>query len=161
MMITPVQLAEAFGRNVNIAQMPAKGLTHEDSLRQLPFRGNCLNWVLGHMLTNRDNILAWLGEAPVGGERAQRYRRESEPITGPADDVLPLEELLALLAASQEKMAARLGCLTDADLEREVMLGGHGSPLRNRLFFLYFHDSYHTGQTELLRQLVGVDDKVI
>ncbi len=160
-MITPVQLAEAFARNVSIAQMQAKGLTHEDSLRQLPFRGNCLNWVLGHMLTNRDNILAWLGEEPVGGERALRYRRESEPITGDGGDVLPLDELLSLLAASQAQLTGALSRATEEDLEREIVLGTRSSPLRNRIFFLYFHDTYHVGQTELLRQLTGVDDKVI
>jgi uncharacterized damage-inducible protein DinB len=160
-MITPVQLGEAFARNLWIAQKQAEGLTNEDSLRQPPFRGNCLNWVLGHMLTNRDTILEWLGEMPAGGERASRYRRESEPVTGPADDLLPLEELVPLLAASQQKLAAALGRLSEADLEREVVLGGKASPLRNRLFFLYFHDTYHTGQTELLRQLAGVNDKVI
>jgi hypothetical protein len=30
-----------------------------------------------------------------------------------------------------------------------------------RLFGLYFHQTYHIGQTELLRQLAGVNDKVI
>jgi len=29
------------------------------------------------------------------------------------------------------------------------------------LFFLYFHDSYHVGQTEILRQATGTDDKII
>ncbi len=160
-MITPVQLAEAFGRNATVAQLQAKGLSHEDALRQLPFRGNCLNWVLGHMLASRDDMLVWLGQEPVGGERANRYRRESDPITGPADDVLPLDELLACLSASQEKLAAALAAVTEADLDREVLLGSRAAPLRNRLFFLYFHDTYHTGQTELLRQLCGVDDKII
>ncbi len=160
-MITPVQLAGAFERNLAIAQMQAKGLTHEDSLRQLPFRGNCLNWVLGHMLVSRNDILGWLGQELAGGLRADRYRRESDPVTGQAEDILPLDELLALLATSQERLTAAMAQLTEADLNREVMLGGRSSPLRNRLFFLYFHDTYHVGQTELLRQLAGVDDKVI
>jgi uncharacterized damage-inducible protein DinB len=159
--ITPVQLAEAFGRNVSIIQAQAQGLTHEDSLRQLPFRGNCLNWVLGHMLTSRDDILVWLGEAPVGGERASRYRRESDPVVGEGEGVMQLAELLPLLQASQEKMAAALARVTDEDLQREVLLGSRAAPLGRRLFFLYFHDTYHTGQTELLRQLTGADDKVI
>ena len=30
-------------------------LTHDDSLLQLPFRGNCLNWILGHILVSRHN----------------------------------------------------------------------------------------------------------
>lgn len=160
-MITLVQLAEAFGRNVSIVQMQAKDLTHADSLLQPAGRGNCLNWVLGHMLTNRDAILGWLGQASVGGERAARYQRESDPVAGPADDVLPLDELLVLLAVSQEKLAGALAALTEDDLDREVLLGARTAPLRNRLFFLYFHDTYHLGQTELLRQLTGVGDKVI
>ncbi len=82
-------------------------------------------------------------------------------MAGAGDDVMPLEELLALLAASQEKLAGALARLTESDLEREVLLGGRASPLRNRIFFLYFHETYHTGQTELLRQLTGVEDKVI
>lgn len=30
-----------------------------------------------------------------------------------------------------------------------------------RLHFDYFHDTYHTGQTEILRQVAGTDDQVI
>ncbi len=33
--------------------------------------------------------------------------------------------------------------------------------LGERVLELYFHETYHTGQTEILRQLAGVDDKVI
>lgn len=42
------------------------GLTDEDSMRQLP-HGNCLNWVLGHIATNRDGVLETLGEPPLMG----------------------------------------------------------------------------------------------
>jgi len=30
-----------------------------------------------------------------------------------------------------------------------------------RIFFLYFHETYHVGQTELFRQLAGKDEKLI
>jgi uncharacterized damage-inducible protein DinB len=30
-----------------------------------------------------------------------------------------------------------------------------------QLAFLHFHEAYHTGQTEMLRQLAGKNDKVI
>ena len=39
----------------------ADGLTHEDSLLQLSFRGNCFNWVVGHVLVSRENVLKMLG----------------------------------------------------------------------------------------------------
>ena len=43
-MITATNLTEAFARNVTLIQRQADGLTQEESLRQPPFRANCLNW---------------------------------------------------------------------------------------------------------------------
>jgi uncharacterized damage-inducible protein DinB len=159
--ITTQQLSEAFGRNVSLLKMQADGLSHADSLRQPPFRGNCLNWVLGHLAGNRDLILQALAAEPVMGAAVSRYERESEPITGDGPGVLPLEELLAILTRSQEALAAALARTTEQDLAKEIQRGQRTMPLSERIFFLYFHETYHVGQTELLRQLAGVDDKVI
>ncbi len=160
-MLTTDQLSQAFARNVSILQRQAAGLTHADSLRQPPFRGNCLNWVLGHLANNRDRILQTLGAAAVTGAAGERYARESDPVTADGPGVLPLEELLRLLAASQEALAAALAAATPADLAREVPAGQRTATVAERLFFLYFHETYHVGQTELLRQLTGVNDKII
>jgi uncharacterized damage-inducible protein DinB len=141
--------------------MQADGLSHADSLRQPPFRGNCLNWVLGHMAGNRDVILQALAAQPVMGAAASRYERESEPITGDGPGVLPLGELLAILGQSQEALADALGRATEEDLAREIPRGQRTAQLGQWIFFLYFHETYHVGQTELLRQLAGKDDKVI
>ena len=160
-MITNTQLAEAFGRNLSIVQRQSEGLSHADSLRQPPFRGNCLNWVLGHMAESRDSILEALGEAPSSGEAVARYARESEPITADDAGALPLDELLRLLAASQEALAAALSRATPEDLARELKVGERTTTVGARVFFLYFHETYHVGQTELLHQLAGATDKVI
>jgi hypothetical protein len=160
-MITNTQLAEAFGRNLSIVQRQAAGLSHADSLLQPTFRANCLNWVLGHLADNRDTILQILGEAPVTGEAVTHYRGNSEPITADGPDVLPLEGLLRLLTVTQEPLAAALSRVTPDDLAREVQVGQWTTTVGARLFFLYFHETYHVGQTELLRQLAGADDKII
>jgi len=160
-MITNTQMAEAFGRNLSIVQSQSEGLSHADSLRQPPFRGNCLNWVLGHMAESRDSILGALGEAPSSGKAVARYARESEPITADDAGALPLDELLRLLVASQEALAAALGRATPDDLARELKVGPRTTTVGARVFFLYFHETYHVGQTELLRQLAGANDKVI
>jgi hypothetical protein len=160
-MITTAQLSDAFARNVSILQRQAQGLMHADSLLQPPFRGNCLNWILGHLANNRDNILKTLGAPPVTGDAGQRYARESEPITADGPDVLPLEELLRRLAVSQEALAAALAAATPESLARETPMGQRMVPAGERVFFLYFHETYHVGQTELLRQLAGVNDKII
>jgi len=160
-MITVAQLTAAFDRNVALLKTQADGLSHADSLRQPPFRGNCLNWVLGHLAENRDIVLQALGAEPVLGAAADRYARESDPITCDGPGVLPLEELLVVLTRSQEALAAALSRTTEEDLAKEIQRGQRTMPLSERIFFLYFHETYHVGQTELLRQLAGRDDKVI
>jgi uncharacterized damage-inducible protein DinB len=160
-MIEPEELAQAFGRNLNIIQRQTDGLTHADSLLQPPFRGNCLNWVLGHVANHRDTILHMLGQEPCLGEAAARYSWESEPVTGDGEGVLPLPQLLEVLAQGQAALERALALVTPEDLAQEVSFAGRVWPLRQQLFFLYWHETYHTGQTELLRQLAGKNDKVI
>ncbi|MFQ5342346.1 MAG: DinB family protein [Anaerolineae bacterium] len=161
-MIEQEQLANAFGLNLNIIKWQTEGLTHEDSLRQPPFRGNCLNWVLGHIAASRNVVLGMLGEDPVLSEdQAARYVTDSEPVTGEGEGVLTLEELVDALEIAQERIVAGLQRVPPADLSREIEAGQRTTTMAQRLFGLYFHETYHTGQMELLRQLAGTDDKVI
>ena len=161
-MITANDLTEGFARNVNIIKMQTKDLTQEDSLRQPPFHGNCLNWVLGHIVENRDHILELLGEQPQMGALGARYKRGSEPLTEANDGVLQLDELVAWLDRAQERIAPAIARMDDAAWAREVMVGNNRkTTVGQRVFFLYFHETYHVGQTELFRQMAGKDDKVI
>jgi uncharacterized damage-inducible protein DinB len=161
-MITPEQLVNAFALNLNIIKRQTEGLTHQDSLLQPPFRGNCLNWVLGHIAVNRNRVLQVLGEASMLSEaEAARYKSGSEPVTGDEEGVLTLEKLLDALERAQEGIARGLGRATPADLAGEIEIGPRTMTVGQRLFGLYFHETYHAGQTELLRQLAGTDDKVV
>lgn len=162
-MITPAKLAEYFARNVYVIRRQTQDLSDADSLIQLPFRANCMNWTVGHIVSYRNNIALLLGAQPtVDPARLARYERESEPVIGPGPGVLPLGELLAELDRSQEQVNALLAQLGPQEWERQVALsGGRTASVGERLLFLYFHDTYHTGQTELLRQAAGKDDKII
>ncbi len=161
-MLNTNDLIEAFARNVNIVKMQTNGLTQEDSLRQPPFPGNCLNWVLGHIAQYRDQALELLGEPPEFGALGERYKRGSEPLTAPSDGILSMEEILARFERAQARLAAALAKMDDAGWAREITLGNNRqTTLGQRMFFLYFHETYHVGQTELFRQLAGRDDKII
>jgi uncharacterized damage-inducible protein DinB len=162
-MITPQQMADAYGRNAAIVKMQTKDMTQAESLIQLPFRANCMNWIVGHLVTNRNTIMDMLGEEPaLEASLAERYTRESAPVSAEDAGVLPLETLVGALERSQGRLAAALGALSLEDMEREVVgPGGRKTRLGSALFFFFFHDSYHTGQTEILRQASGKDDKVI
>jgi hypothetical protein len=162
MMINSNDLVDAFARNVNVIKMQTKDLTHEDSLRQLPFHGNCLNWVLGHIAENRDHVLELLGEPPQIGALGARYKRGSDPMTEAGHGTLRLEEILDWLERGQERITPALMRMDDAAWSREVkMSNNRTATVAQRVFFLYFHETYHVGQTELFRQLAGKDDKVI
>ena len=161
-MITPTDLIGGFERNLVIITAQTQGLSHGDGLLQLPFRGNCLNWVLGHIADNRNTMLRFLGEEAILSEaHGKRYGYNSEPVCGDADDILTLEELLAVLEQGQSALATKLQEITADELAREMQSFLGTTSLGQLLFFLFWHESYHTGQTEALRQLAGKDDKVI
>ena len=161
-MITINQFTDAFDRNLRVIQMQTEGLSQADSLLQMPFRANCMNWVVGHILTNRDSILKSLGEKPqLHDQEVEVYDRESMPIVEETEGVIPLEKMLDLLVYGQESIAAVLAGMDTEEFSKEIQVGDYKRTLGERLFFLYFHETYHVGQTEILRQLAGKDDKVI
>src|ERR1700728_830595 len=56
----------------------AEGLSQADSLVQPAPGGNCLNWVVGHLMETWDLALPLVGQEPVlGGEALARYKRGS------------------------------------------------------------------------------------
>jgi uncharacterized protein YciI len=119
-------LGGSFDVNGQLIMMQADGLTHADSLLQLPFRGNCLNWVLGHILSNRS-----------------------------------LERLLEDLERSQGLIKAALARVTPQEMAAPLEGDKGGRTLGELLVGLHWHETYHAGQLEILRQLAGKDDVVI
>ena len=161
-MIQIQDLIEAFARNWGVIQAQTKGLSHEQCLLQLPFRGNCMNWALGHIADTRNSLLLAIGAQSILTEQeSARYKHGSEPVCADGKGVIKLERLLSMLQSSQERLALALPRLTPEDLARMVKDHRGEVTLGQRLFFLYYHDTFHTGQTELLRQLAGTDDKII
>lgn len=163
-MITPTALAEAYNRNVQIVHYECEGISHEQSLLQPQPRGNCLNWVIGHLLTGRNDVLRALNSPFVVDEAdLAPYKRESDPITAEGEGVLQLERLLDLLQEGQTHISELMPLLTEDEANREVysVVTGRNTRLSKLAFFHYFHDAYHVGQTSYLRQLAGKNDKII
>ncbi|MBC8171512.1 MAG: DinB family protein [Anaerolineae bacterium] len=160
-MTTPSQMfINQFDTTYSVLQRQTEGLTHEDSLLQLPFRGNCLNWILGHLIGSRNTILKFLGETAIWDDATLAiYSRGSEPITvDNAYRALPLSDLMKKLDETQELLRIALANKTADDWKIEVR---ENTTLLDRIAFLHFHESYHSGQTEFLRQLAGKNDAVI
>ncbi len=143
---------------VNVA-----GLTHEDSVVQPRPGGNCLNWVLGHLLWAYDGTLPLLGQEPVLGERAlKHYARRASPIRDGAE-ALDFQKLLTAWTVAVERVDAGLAGLTPDVLDRPVADSPSGNPdetVRSLLTTVMFHQAYHAGQTAVLRRIAGKEGAI-
>jgi uncharacterized damage-inducible protein DinB len=138
------------------------GLTHEDSLVQPRPGGNCLNWVLGHLLSVYDGILPLMRQEPVMGEGAlQRYVRGAPPIQDRAE-ALSFEQMLSAWNQAVERVDAGLATLSPDALDRPVEspTGNPNETVRSLLTTVMFHQAYHAGQTALLRRIAGKEGAI-
>jgi len=144
-------LSRMYGINQHALHVNVKGVTNEEAWFQPP-SGNCMNWVVGHIVASRNGVLAALGEQPIWPkEEAKTYARHSAPITAPGTGK-PLDQMLGDFDRAQERIQAALGRLTEADLAKPF---GDDDTVGGWLHFLQFHEAYHIGQVALLRRIVG------
>ena len=147
----------------DVVRANVAGLTHEDTLVQPRPAGNCLNWVLGHLLSVYDGLLRQLKQEPVlVGDRVQRYARGAPPITSPAD-ALHFGTLLQAWDDACERVDAALAALEPERLDQPVPDSPTGDPdetLRSLLTTITFHQAYHAGQTAVLRRTAGKEGAI-
>ncbi|MBL8096609.1 MAG: DinB family protein [Anaerolineales bacterium] len=139
-------------RNAAYLREHTTGLTHAHSLVQPPVEGNCINWILGHILCYRNYLHTLCGlpeAAPTAA--ANRYARGSAPVTTDGPEVLRFEELLAAYEGSQAAVLAALPTLSADDLAEVVSAAGFTMPRGDLMTMFMRHESYHLGQFEWLR----------
>jgi hypothetical protein len=141
-----------------VLRLTVDGLTQEDSLIQPQPTGNCLNWVVGHLLCVYDQMLPLLGQAPVMQPGVlQRYERGSAPIKS-ASEAMDLSYLLIGIEEAVARVNAGLPGLTEETLDSPAPFSPTGNPnetVRSLLTLTAFHQAYHVGQAGLLRRLAG------
>jgi DinB superfamily len=132
--------------------MNLQDVTHEESLVQPPGGGNCLNWVLGHIVVHRDSMLALMGRPALLDEATTaRYRRGSPPVTADGPDVQRLDVLRDALERSYQQLRESVSAADEAAFAAP---SGKGT-LGDALIFLLGHEWYHGGQVGLLRRITG------
>ena len=134
-------VAHQFELNHQVAHAVLTGITHQESLVHPQPAGNCLNWVLGHMVATRNMLMYILGEPHILSDlEAQPYQRGTRPPLH-ADQAMLLPEIVAALDRSQQTLMRRLAELPDQHIQAAAGFS--------------FHESYHLGQCGLLRRLLG------
>lgn len=151
------QYIDSVKRIDGIIKRKTEGLNHADSMKQLPFPGNCMNWNLGHILVYRMQYLGVMdGSSKPNPDEFALYGGGSQPLTD-SSRAIPLETLLQRLDDASARVIA---ALTSIPVQRlaEVYDQERGTTVADRLaFYLVFHESYHAGQLELLRELALAD----
>ena len=134
------------------------GITHTESLVQPQPAGNCMNWVLGHLLAVYSSVLPMFGATPaIEGARIARYNRGSAPVVD-GHDALPFDELLTAWNTTCDRVDAGLAQLPDAQLLQHAPNSPTGNPnetVHSLLFTIMFHQTYHAGQLGVLRRMAG------
>jgi hypothetical protein len=155
-MFGPTVVINAYARNLALIQELTAGFSHADSLVQPPAPGNCANWIIGHIAAYRNRVLTIL-EQPLTLDEAiaARYARDSKPVLGEEPGIGRLETLIAALVAAQPAIAAGIDRLTPESGARVLTFGQFTLSTADWMIFLLRHEAYHTGQLELLREVVN------
>lgn len=142
--------------NYNYMLRNIDGLTPEESLLQPPFSGNCLNWLLGHILVFRNFMLRYIEQPEImTKEEIAIYNINSAPITGPDSPHLPWDRLVADLETSQTRLINTLPSLPPDYLQGLI---NPEKPVRGTKYEAYVtncvHEAMHTGQLEQMREVI-------
>jgi hypothetical protein len=156
-------LAKLFEFSYEVIRRNIAGIDAAESLAQPEPAGNCLNWVLGHIVAGRNGALRLLDQEPVWSEHESApYVRGSAPIRDAAG-ALPWERIVEDFAASQERLRAGLAAATPESLATPPPDGTSAfgfSDVGGIVAGLHFHEAYHSGQTGLLRRLLDKEGAI-
>ncbi len=125
-----------------------KDITHEESLVTPAQGGNSINWLLGHIIVSRDDIRELIGLDKLYGDEMKMYHRGAESVD--PGELVDLTKLLDIYNSGQQVLEERL---------KELDLRDENEKYR-MVTFLAFHESYHTGQTGILRRIIGKEGAI-
>ncbi len=151
-MNNPEAFIQRLESNNFILQQQIEGLTHADSLVQVEFPGRCLNWIVGHVVTYRDEMLRVLdGEVVWDNHRHELYFINTSDDLDAAPPVA-FPQILDDWCVGQNRLLALLNHALPNDMNA---LSSDGErTVGQRISALVWHETYHVGQTEIVRQLV-------
>jgi hypothetical protein len=163
--MTGSELAQIYEFSYGAIQRNLDGLTHDDSMLSPEPAGNCINWVLGHMVTGRGLVLMLAGASPavLTEDEAAGYRRGSAALSS-GGHAVDLARLKSAFEETQQRLIPALQALGDATLSAEVPEQFRRPPLQGSvgqaLVRLGYHEGYHNGQIGILRRLAGKESAI-
>ena len=143
-------IASLYHDSYSLIKQQVEGIGHRESLYQPVFGGNCVNWILGHIIVSRCNFMMMLGVPSLWDmTRCRRFIPGSAPITAESD-ALPFATLCADFDATQEQLLAALDRASDGALRQ---ISGKKTIVEHLVFY-NAHEANHAGQLEILCRMI-------
>ena len=142
------------------------GVSHEDSLRTAGENGNCINWILGHIVTYRGRVVEKLGGSQfLSSDEVDLYSRGSAGISAMTNGVADLSKLSSLLEESMKSLRDLIREMTAEQLAESVGAESFPVPVKDTslgawLNFMQLHEAYHAGQIGIVRRALGKKGKI-
>jgi len=130
------------------------GISHEESVMGLPFEHNCMNWIFGHIVTNRSHVLETVGAMHGWQEEVRElYHTETPPVT-PESPSINFNTLVTYLNESVALLENSLENVNQEWLE-EKHSNYRGEKTRyEHITGFHWHESFHLGQLEILKAYI-------
>ena len=159
--VRATKIIEEYGFHNMLIHSIVDGITHEESLMQLPFETNCLNWVFGHIVTNRSHGLEAAQVRHQWQEEVRSLYHTGTPPIKPQDQAIQFETLVDYLDESAALLKGALEDVSDEWLEdRFTNYRGEKTREAHLKGFLW-HEAYHIGQLEIFKDMALAHRKQI
>lgn len=130
------------------------GISHEESLLQLPFKHNCMNWILGHIVTNRSHVLETLGVTHSWQDEVRSHYHTGTPNVTSDNNSVQFDMLAVYLDESIPLLQSALDNMTDSELD-ETHSNYRGEKSRyDHATGFHWHEDFHIGQLEILQSFI-------
>jgi uncharacterized damage-inducible protein DinB len=156
-MDTPTLLHLVGTSNV-VVNRNLEGISHRESLVHPQPDGQSFNWILGHMVKTRNEVLELMGKKPL-------YEKSKYEVYRPKDfseaKAIDLEELKSAFNALQGALEEGVKSLSKDKLNEPATLRpDRQDTVGSILATVFWHEAYHAGQLGTMRRVIGKDGKI-
>lgn len=139
-----LELVSIFKYNHFAVNKNLENIDQKYSLREPEPGGNSMNWVLGHIVVNRDGVLKLLGCKKMCDKKMVNIYMKASHIKETKKS-FTIAKVLRMFNDSQDEITKSLSEL-DPEENKETVLNIAGYA---------FHEAYHAGQLGILRRIIG------
>lgn len=151
---TAPELAQSFSFTTRMITNFIDGITDEAACVSPSLPANSLNWVVGHIVVSRQRATRALGlDDFLPADTTARYATGSPPVTPESEDAVPLSTLRGYLLTAEEMLSSSLAQADEEKLATVIETRFGPRPVGQHLDGLHWHETYHIGQLEILREV--------